>query len=389
MTTLTFADVHNMVVFLAKPTKKTHIHAKVDGKKVIISEASIRRDLRFVDKGGVDCFSNEVIFKQLTFMGKPRRRDTEETQPSDLTTNVEDEAFNEENVSKHSNDPLHSDEDRIKLTELIELYTNLQQRVGLSARVESFAAEAHLDEEDAFKQEMISDIDANKDIYLVSVHKDEDIFGVNDQNDTSMFDADKDLQSKEVVVEKVVADKKVSAVEKVNVASITTPVSCAATTPTAATTPIISIDEITLAKALIEIKTSRPKAKGIVMQEPSETPTSTPIVSSQQPSKVQDKGKGIMVKEPVKLKKKDQILFDEEVARKLQEEIYEQERLAKVNADYQLAEILQAEEQEQLTDAEKEKLFMELLEKRRKFFAAKRTKEKRNRPPTKLSKEVL
>nr|GFB72645.1 hypothetical protein [Tanacetum cinerariifolium] len=50
---------------------------------------------------------------------------------------------------------------------------------------------------------------------------------------------------------------------------------------------------------------------------------------------------------------------------------------------------LQAEEQEQLTDAEKAKLFMELLEKRRKFFAAKRTKEKRNRPPTKAQQRSL
>nr|GFA43545.1 hypothetical protein [Tanacetum cinerariifolium] len=48
---------------------EAQIHAKVDGKKVIISEASIRRDLRFGDKGGVDCFSNEVIFEQLTLMG--------------------------------------------------------------------------------------------------------------------------------------------------------------------------------------------------------------------------------------------------------------------------------------------------------------------------------
>nr|GEZ99747.1 hypothetical protein [Tanacetum cinerariifolium] len=43
---------------------------------------------------------------------------------------------------------------------------------------------------------------------------------------------------------------------------------------------------------------------------------------------------------------------------------------------------LQAEEQDELTDAEKEKLFMQFLEKRRKFFAAKRAEEKRNRPPT-------
>nr|GEV51136.1 copia protein [Tanacetum cinerariifolium] len=53
-----------------------------------------------------------------------------------------------------------------------------------------------------------------------------------------------------------------------------------------------------------------------------------------------------------------------------------------VEKDYQLAERLQAEEQQELNDKEKETLFMQLLEKRRKFFAAKRAKEKRNKPPT-------
>nr|GFB57824.1 hypothetical protein [Tanacetum cinerariifolium]GFB63164.1 hypothetical protein [Tanacetum cinerariifolium] len=197
--------------------------------------------------------------------------------------------------------------------------------------------------------------------------------------------------NEEVVVEKAVANKEVSAVEKVNAANITTPVSAAATTTTAATTPTISMDEITLAKALIKINISRPKAKRIFMQELSETPTPTPIVSSQQPSKVQDKGKrkAKLIKEPMKLKKKDQILFDEDVARKLQKEIYEQERLAKVDADYQLAERLYAEKQEQLTDAEKAKLFIEFIEKRRKFFAAKRTAGKRNKPPTKAQQKSI
>nr|GEW87521.1 hypothetical protein [Tanacetum cinerariifolium] len=41
----------------------------VDGKKVIISEASIKRDLRFGDEGRVDCFLNDVIFDQLTLIG--------------------------------------------------------------------------------------------------------------------------------------------------------------------------------------------------------------------------------------------------------------------------------------------------------------------------------
>nr|GEU77981.1 hypothetical protein [Tanacetum cinerariifolium] len=58
----------------------------------------------------------------------------------------------------------------------------------------------------------------------------------------------------------------------------------------AAITSQISIDEITLSKALIDIKTSKPKAKGIAIQEPIETSTQTPIDSSQQSSKAKDKG---------------------------------------------------------------------------------------------------
>nr|GEX25203.1 hypothetical protein [Tanacetum cinerariifolium] len=161
-----------------------------------------------------------------------------------------------------------------------------------------------------------------------------------------------DLQGEKVVV------------DKVNATSIAT-----ATTTAASITSTISMDEITLAKALIEIKTSRPKAKGLVMQEPSETPRPTPIISSQQPSKVQDKGKEIMVEEPLKMKKKYQILFDEEVARKLQEEIYKQEkdldkRKKPNSALIETWEDIQAK-------------------KRRKFFAAKRDEERRKKPPTK------
>nr|GEX30709.1 hypothetical protein [Tanacetum cinerariifolium] len=48
---------------------EAHIHANVDGKKDIISEATIRRYLKFKDKGGVDCLSNEAIFEQLTLIG--------------------------------------------------------------------------------------------------------------------------------------------------------------------------------------------------------------------------------------------------------------------------------------------------------------------------------
>nr|GFC26658.1 hypothetical protein [Tanacetum cinerariifolium] len=63
---------------------------------------------------------------------KSKNKDTQETQPSDPTY----EALNEENVPTQYNDPpllrvntLKSGDDRLKLKELMEIYTKLQQRV--------------------------------------------------------------------------------------------------------------------------------------------------------------------------------------------------------------------------------------------------------------------
>ncbi|GJW68055.1 hypothetical protein Tco_0122479 [Tanacetum coccineum] len=56
---------------------------------------------------------------------------------------------------------------------------------------------------------------------------------------------------------------------------------------------------------------------------------------------------------------------------------------ARIDIDHQLVERLQAQEQEELSDAEKATLFQQLLEKRRKHFTAKKAEEKRNKPPTK------
>nr|GEW93857.1 ribonuclease H-like domain, reverse transcriptase, RNA-dependent DNA polymerase [Tanacetum cinerariifolium] len=117
----------------------------------------------------------------------------------------------------------------------------------------------------------------------------------NDQEDVEMlFDVTDDLRDDELFV-----SQEVPLIE-VNAASIATTVSAAATTAT--------IDDITLAQALVEIKTSKPK----------------------------DKGKGIMVEELVKLEKKDQILLDKEVVKKLQAEINKEERLARERAQQEL-----------------------------------------------------
>ncbi|GKD86184.1 hypothetical protein Tco_1357338, partial [Tanacetum coccineum] len=241
-------------------------------------------------------------------------------------------------------------------------------KVGLSRRVKS-SDEEGLGKEDASKQGRIADIDADAGINLVITHFDADtnMFGVNDlKGDEVIVETEVDH---EVVVETEVASKDVN----------------------------LSVDEVTLAQALAALKSAKPKAD----KEQAPTPT----VSSQQPSQlnVQDKGKGKMVKlEPMKkLSKKDQLMLDEELAFKLQAEEEEKERLARekaqqieevniawddvqarVEADYQLAQRLQAQEQEELTDEEKARLFVQFLEQIRNHFAAKRAEKKRNRPPT-------
>ncbi|GJT87294.1 putative ribonuclease H-like domain-containing protein [Tanacetum coccineum] len=101
----------------------------------------------------------------------------------------------------------------------------------------------------------------------------------------------------------------VNAGDKVSAASTATIISTATTT-TAAT-----VDDITLAQALEEMKNTKPKQKRVVIQQLGEsTTTKSSQLSSQQS---QNKGKGIWI-EPVKpMKKKDQISFDEETALKL------------------------------------------------------------------------
>nr|GFA81332.1 hypothetical protein [Tanacetum cinerariifolium] len=112
-----------------------------------------------------------------------------------------------------------------------------------------------------------------------------------------------------------------------------------------------------------------------------------------------------MVEEPLKMKKKHQISFDEQEARRLQVEIDEQDRLAEekaqliedenfacdnvqamIDADYELAARLQEEEKGELTIEEKSRLFVELMDKRNKHFAKLRAKEHRRKPLTKAQK---
>ncbi|GJV59085.1 hypothetical protein Tco_1465185 [Tanacetum coccineum] len=255
------------------------------------------------------------------------------------------EAPNDKNVTTHSNDPLLSGEDRLKLNELMELYTNLSQRVldlentktsqatkitKLKERIKKLKRRNKsrtLGLKRLRKGRKMADIDADEEVTLI-----DETQGRNDDN--LMFDIGV-LDEQEVKVEKVVSTAKV-------------------TTASAITT---TVDELTL-------------ARGVIVQEPSEfTTTTSPSQPSQLPQ-AKDKGKEKMVEPEKPLKKKDKILIDEEIAQRLQEELQaeleEEEMLARqkeedaniiewdnvqamMDADYELAARLQTHEQEELT----------------------------------------
>ncbi|GJX75971.1 putative ribonuclease H-like domain-containing protein [Tanacetum coccineum] len=48
---------------------EVQLQALVDRKKIIITEATVRRDLQLEDADGIDCLPNATIFEQLTLMG--------------------------------------------------------------------------------------------------------------------------------------------------------------------------------------------------------------------------------------------------------------------------------------------------------------------------------
>ncbi|GJU33686.1 hypothetical protein Tco_1182040 [Tanacetum coccineum] len=120
MANLKFVDTHNMVAFLSKPTEsegfeqivdflnanpikyaltinptiyiscieqfwstvkdktvngEVQVHALVVGKKVIIIESIVRRDLQLEDAEGVDCLPNATIFEQLALMSMVKNLD--------------------------------------------------------------------------------------------------------------------------------------------------------------------------------------------------------------------------------------------------------------------------------------------------------------------------
>ncbi|GKE73329.1 hypothetical protein Tco_1535370 [Tanacetum coccineum] len=184
-------------------------------------ESSVRSDLHLEDAGGTDCFPTATIFEELALMRLERQKKSRPTRLKRL------------------------------------------RKVGMSKRVESSKDKDSLgDHEDASKQgRSIEDIDKDDDVSLV-----DDTQGRSD--DADMFDIN-ELHGNEVVVDMPVGEKQEQSAKEREV-NTSVEVSVAPTT----------IEEITLAQTLIQIKaakpkvvttvattitTTRPKARGVVV----------------------------------------------------------------------------------------------------------------------------
>ncbi|GJR09350.1 putative ribonuclease H-like domain-containing protein [Tanacetum coccineum] len=395
------------------------LQALVDKKKVIITESNIRSDLHLEDACGTDCLPTATIFEELARMREGKdfsgrvtplfatmmvQANKEEgvdssiptdslqtpitTQPSSSRSQKKQSGRKQKKETEVPLDETYHDDSVLDLEKAKD--AQAKDIVGLKKRVENLGAQ-----EDASKQgRSFEDIDNGDEVSLVDETQGRSY-------DAKMFDTD-DLHGDEVIVDIEVGEKQEQSV-KVDEREVSTGVEDSAAPAILVTTagegvtatkideitttgaPTTAIDEITLAQNLIEIKAAKPKAvttaattttttrskaRGVVVQEPSEFRTATSSPQASQPSKTKDKGKAIMIE----LELQAELIEEERLARKKEEEAnialiksWENTQ-AMMEADRLLAERLQTREQEELTDEEKAKLFMEFIKKRRKHF---------------------
>ncbi|GJU99273.1 retrovirus-related pol polyprotein from transposon TNT 1-94 [Tanacetum coccineum] len=250
------------------------IQALIDKKKVIITETSIRSDLHLEDAGGTDCLPTATIFKELARMGKTRK-DVAVTQ---------EEIQQDDSVLTPYNDLPLSGEDSMQLSELMLLCTNLQKQVldlkkakdaqakeitDLKKRVQKLERKKEIKNYmiKKTKESCIEDIDKDVDVSLVDdTHErsdDADMFDINDLHGSAASTLLMKITLAQTLIQIKEAKPKV--------------VTTAATTAT----------------------TTRPKARGVVVQEPSEFRTP----QESQPLMIKDKDKAIMIEPEVPLKR--------------------------------------------------------------------------------------
>nr|GEX89025.1 hypothetical protein [Tanacetum cinerariifolium] len=163
-------------------------------------------------------------------------------------------------------------------------------------------------------------------------------------------------------------------------------------TPPTTTPTVIKDEDLIIAQTLMKMRSEKSKEKakekglkekssetatrptrGVIMREASET-TTRPTVPPQQ--KLDPKNKE--VEERLARQKEE----DANIALIVEWDDFQ----AMMDANHELAERLQAEEQGELTIEERSKLFVELMNERKKYFARLRAEEKMRKPPTKVQK---
>nr|GEU70861.1 copia protein [Tanacetum cinerariifolium] len=245
---------------------------------------------------------------------KPRRKERKETEISPIEIHTED------HVPTTSNDLLPSGEDRMKLKELMNLYTNLSNKVldleneviKIRSSHKAKIKELESKEESSKQGRKITDIDVDAEVNLENVYNldiahEEVVLSMQDVTDADVKEVVEEMVEVTEIA-KIIVDEVITAGGELNAAN-EKPVSVVPTNIT-----IAQPSEAT--KTTIDITTT-PKAKGIVFHDKEESTTRTASSKSQ----VKDKGKAKLVEElEIQNSRKAQIVIDEEVARRIEVE---------------------------------------------------------------------
>nr|GEV59121.1 hypothetical protein [Tanacetum cinerariifolium] len=387
-------DKHNAIFVISSHTKKVFANMKWEGKNFCgkvtpLFQSMMVQASKDMGEGleiPTDPHHIPIVTQPSSFQPQKKQKSKRKQRKVIKVPTPSSEIPNEESIPIPSNDPLPSGEDRMQLNELMILCTNLQKQV-----LDLEEAKTAQAKETASLKKRVKKLEQTRKSRTSGLKRlrmgrmnEEDMFGVNDLDGDEVV---MDVSASEKVKQSVKAvEKKVSTADPVTTAGEVVTTSGIEVT-TAATSLKISKDELTLDQTLIEIKAAKPKAittaattftvagtrpkeKGIVMQEPFETRSPKPIDSSQQPSSLKTKRLERLKEEETNI-----ALFAEW-----------DNTQAMMDADYELAARLQEEERGELSIKEKSRLFVELMDKRKKHFARHSAKKIRSQTPTKAQK---
>ncbi|GKC44148.1 hypothetical protein Tco_1061870 [Tanacetum coccineum] len=254
---------------------------------------------------------------------KPQKKNSRRKQRKDsaLTEPTTEETPDKAHVSTPSYDSPQSGKDSMQLSELMNLCTSLQEKFLNLEKAKTAQAK-----EIASLKKRVKQLEKRRKLKILGLKRLRKICStsrVDSSNDASLG-AQEDASKQGRKIADLDADAKVTLVDE---------------TQEMNDDNLMFNTEIKAAKpkAIIYVATTttttRPKARGVVVQEPSEFKTTSSSLQASQLPQAKDKGKGIMVEPELPLKKKDQIAMDEKVFRnleaQLQAELEEEERLAR------------------------------------------------------------